>query len=161
MMEQHCAEKHRATDMLTFHYRPCQVQRLFATLGHSYFHIGRNVMAGARPNVETALQATFLPGFEARCGIEHNTTDDDVMPHVRLMGWDKFEVELRVNPTQRQAADDIKKMHTETECGGILMRLSATVRDHMARASTILDEHPHRLSLARLLLYGDAIPRDT
>jgi hypothetical protein len=77
------------------------------------------------------------------------------------MGWDKFEVDLRMNPTQRRAADEIKKKHTEEECGGILTRLASTIRDHMAKASTILDGHPHRLSLAKLLLYGDAIPRDT
>jgi hypothetical protein len=30
----------------------------------------------------------------------------------------------------------------------------------MAKASTILDGHPHRLSLSKILLYGDSIPRD-
>ncbi|KAG2081057.1 hypothetical protein BD769DRAFT_1684432 [Suillus cothurnatus] len=87
-------------------------------------------------------------------------TERERTPLMRFMGWDKFEVELRMNPNQRRAAEQIKKKHTDDESSGILTRLAATVRDHMMKASTILDGHPHRLSLSKLLLYGNDIPRD-
>lgn len=63
-----------------------------------------------------------------------------------------------MNPAQRWAVEQIKKKHSDDEFGGILTCLAAAVQDHMTRASTILDGHPHRLSLSKILLYGDAIP---
>jgi hypothetical protein len=141
-------------------YLQCQVQRIFTGVGNSYFATGQNVMPGARPDVKAIIQATYLPTLDVALVVPANT-ERERTPLMRFMGWDKFEVDLRMNPTQRRAADEIKKKHTEEECGGILTRLASTIRDHMAKASTILDGHPHRLSLAKLLLYGDAIPRDT
>jgi hypothetical protein len=76
------------------------------------------------------------------------------------MGWDKFMPEIRMNPVQRRAADQIKKNHSEEEHGGLLSTLAIAIKDHMARASAILDGHPHKLTLSKVLLYGDAIPRD-
>lgn len=159
-MQRHGREKHGTTRLMDIQYRQCQVQRIFTGVGNSYFEIGQNVMPGARPDVKTIIETTFLPSLDVALVLPANT-ERERTPLMRFMGWDKFEVELRMNPTQRRAADEIKKKHAENECGGILVRLAATVRAHMARASTILDGHPHRLSLAKLLLYGDAIPRDT
>ncbi|KAG1830498.1 hypothetical protein DFJ58DRAFT_848448 [Suillus subalutaceus] len=159
-MQRHGREKHGTTRLVEIRYRPCQVQRIFTAVRNSYFEIGQNVIPGARPDIRTTLQATFLPTLDIALVVPAET-ERERTPLTRFMGWDKFLEELRMNPTQRRAAEQIKKKHTDDESGGIITRLAATVRDHMARASTILDGHPHRLSLSKLLLYGDSIPRDT
>ncbi|KAG2360975.1 hypothetical protein BDR07DRAFT_1377592 [Suillus spraguei] len=159
-MQRHSRGKHGSTGVMEVLYRPCQVQRIFTAVGNSYFEIGENVIPGIRPDVKATLQSIFIPAVDRSLVVPANT-ERERSPLMRFMGWDRFLVELRMNPTQRRAADKIKKKHTDDESGGILACLDSTVRDHMRRASTILDGHPHRLSLSKLLLYGDAIPRDT
>ncbi|KAG2134202.1 uncharacterized protein EDB93DRAFT_1254626 [Suillus bovinus] len=159
-MQRHGRETHGATGLMEIHHRSCQVQRIFSSVGNSYFEIGNNFVPSARPDVRSALQATFIPAVEHSLVVPANT-ERERTPLMRFMGWDKFQVDLRMNPTQRRAAEQIKKKHTDDEFGGIITCLSNAVRDHMARASSILDGHPHRLSLSKLLVYGDSIPRET
>jgi hypothetical protein len=158
-MQRHGREKHITNRLMDIGYRPCQVQRIFTAVGNSYFEIDQNVVPGTRPEIKSTLQAMFLPTLDVALVVPANT-ERERTPLMRFMGWDKFEVELRMNPNQRRAAEQIKKKHTDDESSGILTRLAATVRDHMMKASTILDGHPHRLSLSKLLLYGNDIPRD-
>jgi hypothetical protein len=76
------------------------------------------------------------------------------------MGWDKFMPNIHMNPAQRRVVEQIKKKHSEEEHSGLLSHLAIAIKDHMEKASTILDDHPHRLSLLKILLYGDTIPQD-
>ncbi|KAG1785486.1 uncharacterized protein HD556DRAFT_1314257 [Suillus plorans] len=159
-IQRHSREKHSVTGLQEIQYRSCLVQHIFTAVGNSYFEVGQNVIPSARPNLKSTLKATFLPAVELSLVVPANT-ERERTPLIRFMGWDRFEVELRMNPARRRAAEQIKKKHSDDEFGGILTRLAAAVQDHMARASTILDGHPHRLSLSKILLYGDAIPRET
>ncbi|KAG1830491.1 hypothetical protein DFJ58DRAFT_736947 [Suillus subalutaceus] len=159
-MHRHGREKHNTTSFVDIQYRSCQVQQIFTVLHNSYFEVCQDVIRGVRPDIRATLEATFLPQNDVAL-IGPTETEQWRTPLVHFMDWDKFQVELWMNPIQRLAADDIKKRHTSEESGGILTRLAATVRDHMTRASTILDGHPHRLSLSKLLLYGNSIPRET
>ncbi|KAG2059842.1 hypothetical protein BDR06DRAFT_1002932 [Suillus hirtellus] len=68
--------------------------------------------------------------------------------------------DIRMNPVQRKAVDLIKKKHSPEEHGGLLTCLTGAIQDHMTKASRILDGHPHKLTLSKVLLYRDAIPRD-
>ncbi|KAG1788380.1 uncharacterized protein HD556DRAFT_1312140, partial [Suillus plorans] len=158
-MQRHSREAHRNIGLIEIKYRSCQVQRIFTGVRNSYFEVSHNVAAGTRPDVKAILQATFLPAIDVALVVPADT-ERERTPLTRFMGWDKFKVDLRMNPAQRRAADEIKSKHTDDEHDGILVDLASTVREHMAKASTILDGHPHRLSLSKLLLYGDAIPRD-
>ncbi|KAG2360982.1 hypothetical protein BDR07DRAFT_1377600 [Suillus spraguei] len=159
-IQRHARKKHGDSRMVDVQYKHCVVQQMFSTLRRSYFEVTQDIIPGARPDVKAALQAKFLHAINTSLvvspGIPRESTQ---LMHV--MGWDKFQVELRMDFIQRQAAEEIKTQHSDAESGGILSRLSATVRDHMVAASTILYGHPHGLSLSKLLLYGDAIPRDT
>jgi hypothetical protein len=158
-MHRHGLETHNTTSVDDIQYRSCQVQQIFTGFLDSCFEVGEDVSEGVSPDVTATIQATFLPAIDhalvTRADAEREST-----PLMRIMGWDKFKVELRMNPSQRLAAFNIKKNHTDEELSGVLTRLAATVRDHMTTASTILDGHPHRLSLSKHLLYGSSIPRD-
>ncbi|KAG1846662.1 hypothetical protein C8R48DRAFT_677762 [Suillus tomentosus] len=159
-IQRHSRENHSVTCLNEIQYRSCWVQHIFTAIGNSYFEVGQDVAPSARPDLKSTLKATFLPAVELSLVVPANT-ERERTPLMRFMGWDKFEVELRTNPAQRRAAEQIKKKHSDDEFGGILTCLAAAVQDHMTRASTILDGHPHRLSLSKILLYGDAIPRET
>lgn len=159
-MERHGRKKHGHTSMIDLRYRACLVQQLFPVLRKSYFEVGYDVMPGARPDIKPTIEATLLPAVDVALLVTE-AKEREFTPLTRFMGWDTFKLQLRKVPTQKQAADDIKKDHKDDELGGILAHLSMTVRHHMSRASTILDDHPHRLSLYKLLLYGNTIPRDT
>ncbi|KAG2092333.1 uncharacterized protein F5147DRAFT_657735, partial [Suillus discolor] len=159
-IQRHARERHGATGLKEIQHRSCQVQHIFTAVGNSYFEVGQNVLPSARPDVKSTLKATFLPAVDLSLVVPANT-ERERTPLMRFMGWDKFEVEIRMNPKQRRAAEEIKKKHSDDEFGGILTCLAVAVRDHMTRASTILDGHPHRLSLSKILLYGEAIPRET
>ncbi|KAG2335456.1 hypothetical protein BDR05DRAFT_954064, partial [Suillus weaverae] len=158
-MQRHCREKH-GTDRLTeIKYRPCLVQRIFTGVCNSYFEIDGNLALGVVSDLRAALDTTFLPALDVPLVVPADT-ERERTPLVRCMGWDKFMPDIRMNPVQRQAADQIKKKHSAEEHGGLLSRLAVAIKDHMAKASTILDGHPHKLTLSKVLLYGDAIPRE-
>jgi hypothetical protein len=140
-------------------YKPCLIQRIFTSIANSYFEIGDSVLPGVRPDLKAVLKASFLPAFDVPLVVPADT-ERERTPLVKCMGWDKFMPDVRMNPAQRRAAEQIKKKHSEEEHGGLLSRLAIAIKDHMEKASTILDGHPHRLSLSKILLYGDAIPRD-
>ncbi|KAG1813026.1 hypothetical protein EV424DRAFT_1541900 [Suillus variegatus] len=159
-IQRHSRSKHGVTGLKGIQYQSCLVQHIFTAIGNSYFEVGQNIAPSARPDIKSTLKATFLPAVELSLVVPANT-ERERTPLMRFMGWDKFKVELRINPAQRRAAEQIKKKHSDDEFRGILTCLAAAVQDHMTRASTILDGHPHRLSLSKILLYGDAIPRET
>ncbi|KAG2121470.1 hypothetical protein DEU56DRAFT_918156 [Suillus clintonianus] len=158
-MQRHGREKHSTRRLEKIYHRPCQVQQIFTGVGNSYFEIRQNIVPGSRPDVKMIIQTQFLPTLDIALVVPADT-ERERTPLMRFMGWDKFLLNVRMNPVQRRAADDIKKKHTVEEHGGLITRLAATVREHMEKASTILDGHPHRFSLSKLLLYGRDIPRD-
>jgi len=77
------------------------------------------------------------------------------------MGWDTFMDHIRKNPKQRQAVKDIKQHHTAEEHGGVFTHLAEAVEDHFKKASTILDGHPHKLTLSKLLLHKKDVLRES
>jgi Orsellinic acid/F9775 biosynthesis cluster protein D len=158
-MQKHGRKKHAASVLGEVQYRPCLIQRLFTGVGNAYFEIGQNAVSAIKPDLKAALQTKFLAARDVPLVIPPNT-ERERTPLVRCMGWDKFSPDVRMNPTQRRAADQIKNKHSPEEHGGLLTRLAAAIKDHMAKASSILDGHPHKLTLSKVLLYGDAIPRD-
>ncbi|KAG2121482.1 hypothetical protein DEU56DRAFT_927410 [Suillus clintonianus] len=159
-MQRHRREKHGSTALGEVCHRPCKVQRLFTGVGGSFFEIGQKILPGARPNLKETLKATFLPAIDVPLVVPADT-ERERTPLVKFMGWDKFQNDVRMNPAQRRAAEQIKKKHTEEEHGGIFPRLAIAIQDHFVRAATILDGHPQRLSLAKILIHGDAIPRES
>jgi Orsellinic acid/F9775 biosynthesis cluster protein D len=159
VMQRHGRTKHGASGLREIRYRPCLVQRIFTAVGNSYFEIGANVVSCVRPDLKATLKASFLPTFDVPLVVPADT-ERERTPLVRCMGWDRFAPEIRMDRAQRRAADEIKKKHTPDEHGGLLIRLAVAIEDHMTKASTILDGHPHRLTLSKILLHGDAIPRD-
>ncbi|KAG0691933.1 hypothetical protein DFH29DRAFT_1009785 [Suillus ampliporus] len=113
----------------------------------------------ARPRLKDRLKEMFLPGLEAALVVPADT-ERERTPLVRCMAWDTFMPETRMNPTQRRAAQEIKKQHTDQEHDGILSLLAETVDDHFHKAATILDGHPQKLSLSKILVHGENIPRE-
>lgn len=158
-MQSHGRKTHARSILGEVQYRPCLVQRIFTGIRNSYFEIGQNVVPGVQPDLKATLQAKFLPSHDVPLVVAPDT-ERERTPLVRCMGWDKFMPDIRMNPVQRRAADAIKKKHSPEEHGGLLTRLAGAIEDHMAKASRILDGHPHKLTLSKVLLYGDAIPRD-
>ncbi|KAG1835871.1 hypothetical protein F4604DRAFT_1944010 [Suillus subluteus] len=158
-MQRHGREKHGANVLMEVRHRPCLVQRIFSGTRNSYFEIKREITPGVVSDLRATLKAAFLPALDVPLVIPADT-ERERTPLVRCMGWDKFMPDIRMNPVQRGAADQIKKKHSAEEHGGLLSRLAVAIKDHMAKASTILDGHPHKLALSKILLHGDAIPRD-
>jgi hypothetical protein len=128
-MQRHGREKHSTTQLMDIQYLQCQVQHIFMGVGNSYFATGQNVMPGARPDVKAIIQATYLPTLDVALVIPANTERE----RTPLMPADESHPETGSGRNQEK--------HTEEECGGILTCLASTIRDHMARASTILDGH--------------------
>jgi hypothetical protein len=150
---------HGPNELKDIRHQTCLVQILFTGAWKSYFEVDTNVAASSVSDLRTTLKTEFLPRFDVPLVVPADT-ERERTPLVRCMGWDKFMPEIRMNPVQRRAADQIKKNHSEEEHGGLLSTLAIAIKDHMAKASTILDGHPHKLTLSKVLLYGDAIPRD-
>ncbi|KAG0696939.1 hypothetical protein DFH29DRAFT_1004189 [Suillus ampliporus] len=156
-MQRHCRDKHRTGPLVDVKYRACLVQRIFTGVGNSYFEISNDLLSGARPRLKDRLKEMFLPGLEAALVVPADT-ERERTPLVRCMAWDTFMPETRMNPTQRRAAQEIKKQHTDQEHDGILSLLAETVDDHFHKAATILDGHPQKLSLSKILVHGENIP---
>jgi hypothetical protein len=77
------------------------------------------------------------------------------------MAWDTFGMDVRGDRKRRRAALDLKSQHTNDEHNGIFVRLAVAVDHHFEKASTILEGHPHKLTLAKILIHGKNIPRET
>ncbi|KAG1823149.1 hypothetical protein EV424DRAFT_1346481 [Suillus variegatus] len=82
------------------------VQYIFTTIGNLYFEVGQNVVPSARPNLKSTLKATFLSAVELSLVVPANTKWERTFL-MHFMGWDKFEVELQMNPAQKWAAEQI------------------------------------------------------
>ncbi|KAG0692522.1 hypothetical protein DFH29DRAFT_882371 [Suillus ampliporus] len=158
-MQRHCREKHNAKPLVEIEYQSCLVQRLFTAVGNSYFEVRDDLMPGSRPDLRTSLKGAFLPALDASLVVPADT-ERERTPLVRCMGWDKFMPDIRMDPKQRRAADDLKKKHTAEEYDGVLNRLADAVSHHFEKASTILDGHPHKLSLCKILVHGRNVPRE-
>ncbi|KAG1718894.1 uncharacterized protein EDB91DRAFT_1258099 [Suillus paluster] len=159
-MQRHCREKHKTEPLANVRHRACLVQRIFTGVRGSYFEISNDLLPGARPQLKDRLKETFLPGLDAPLVVPADT-ERERTPLVRCMAWDTFMTETRMNPAQRRAAQEIKKQHADKEHDGILTRLAETVDDHFHKAATILDGHPQKLSLSKILVHGKNIPRET
>lgn len=158
-MQKHARVKHGSSALRAIQHRRCLIQHIFTSVGNSYFEISNSAPPGTTPDLKATLKASFLPAFDVPLVVPADT-ERERTPLVRCMGWDKFMPDVRLNPAQRRAADEIKKKHSPEEHDGLLSRLAVAIQDHMAKASTILDGHPHKLSLSKILLHGDAIPRE-
>ncbi|KAG2139941.1 hypothetical protein BD769DRAFT_1663117 [Suillus cothurnatus] len=158
-LQRHGRQKHGSSGLMEIQYKPCLIQHIFTSIANLYFEIGDSVLPGIRPDLKAMLKASFLPAFNVPLVVLADT-EQERTPLVKCMGWDKFMPNVHMNPAQRQAVEQIKKKYSEEEHGSLLSCLAIAIKDHMEKASTILDGHPHRLSLLKILLYGDAIPRD-
>lgn len=158
--QRHCREKHGAPPLSDVRYRECQVQRIFTGVGNRYFEIGQGLMPGTTPDLREALRGSFLSTLEPAVVIQADT-ERERTPLIRFMAWDTFREDVRQDPKRRRAAQDIKSPHTDGEHNGIFNRLADAVHDHFEKASTILDGHPHKLTLAKILIHGKSIPRET
>ncbi|KAG1837985.1 hypothetical protein DFJ58DRAFT_734081 [Suillus subalutaceus] len=141
-MRKHSRENHGTSGLTEIQHWPCLIQRLFTSIGKSYFEIGNSVLLGIKPDLKDALKAVFLPAFDVPLVVPADT---------ERSGLPSFDA-------WRHTAEEIKKKHSPEEHGGVLTQLTVAIQDHMGKASTILDGHPHRLSLSKILLFGDAIP---
>ncbi|KAG2355377.1 hypothetical protein BDR07DRAFT_1493296 [Suillus spraguei] len=137
-MQKHGRKKHAASVLGEVQYRPCLIQRLFTGVGNAYFEIGQNAVSAIKPDLKAALQTKFLAARDVPLVIPPNTE--------------------RERTPLRRAADQIKNKHSPEEHGGLLTRLAAAIKDHMAKASSILDGHPHKLTSQKSFLYVMPLP---
>jgi hypothetical protein len=158
--QRHCREKHGGGPLSEVRRRECKVQQLFAGIGKKYFEVGEGLAPGVPPNLRDTLKRSFLSTLESAMVVPMNT-DRERTPLVRFMAWDTFGMDIRGDPKRRRAALDLKSQHTSDEHNGIFVRLAVAVDHHFEKASTILEGHPHKLTLAKILVHGKNIPRET
>jgi hypothetical protein len=142
-------------------YRECQVQRLFSGVGKKFFEISqlKRLAPETAPNLRDVLEHSFLPALEPVVVVSVDT-ERERTPLIRFTAWDTFREDIRQDPERNHAAHDIKSRHTDDEHDGIFVHLTNAVHHHFEKAATILDGHPHKMSLANILLDGKYTPRE-
>ncbi|KAG2336601.1 hypothetical protein BDR05DRAFT_953250 [Suillus weaverae] len=161
-MMRHCSQKHHGVHPLSNKiYRECQVQRMFSGVGKKFFEIGQlgGLAPGTAPNLRDVLELSFLPALEPVVVVSVDT-ERERTPLIRFTAWDTFREDIRQDPKSNRAAHDIKSKHTDNEHDGIFVHLANAVHHHFEKAATILDGHPHKMSLANILLDGKYTPRE-
>jgi hypothetical protein len=129
-------------------------------VGNKYFEVGEGLAPATTPNLRDALERSFLSTLEPAAVVSADT-ERERTPLIRFMAWDTFREDIRQDPKRNRAAHDIKSHHTDIEHDGIFVRLADAVDHHFEKAATILDGNPHRLTLAKILVHGENIPRET
>jgi len=129
-------------------------------VGNKYFEVGEGLAPATTPNLRDALERSFLSTLESAAVVPANT-ERERTPLVRFMAWDTFREDIRQDPKRNRAAHDIKSHHTDVEQDGIFVRLTNAVDDHFEKAATILDGNPNKMTLAKILVHGRNIPRET
>jgi hypothetical protein len=72
MMKGHCRKNRGATSLMNQPYRPCKVQKIFASMRKSCVEVGKGVFPGARPDVNATLRGAFLPAVDLALVVPFN-----------------------------------------------------------------------------------------
>jgi hypothetical protein len=158
-MQRHCRETHKSSPLLEARFHTCQVQQLFTGVGNAYFEVDQSLGTIHMPDLRDVLESSFLPTLQSAI-VPPANTERERTPLLRLTGWDTWMHHLRSDPKQKAAANDIKSKHMQEEHGGIFTRLTEAVSDHFKKSSSILDGHPDKLTLAKILMDGRNVTRD-
>jgi len=159
-MLRHLREKHAVTPLTVTRYHSGHVQQLFTAVGKSYFEVNPDLALKTVPNVRDSLEA-MLSTMSQSPLVASPDTDRGRTPLMQFMGWDTFMPDIRKDPNQRRLLHNLKQKHTPGEYEGIFPRLVEAVQDHFKEAHTILDGHPHRLTILKVVVHGMPIPRES
>jgi len=102
------------------------------------------------PNLRNVLECSFLPALEPVVVVLVNT-EQKHLPLICFTAWDTFREDICQDPKCIHIAYDIKSKHTDNEHDGIFIHLTNAVHYHFKKVITILDDHPHKISLANIL----------
>jgi len=133
---------------------------MFTGVGNSYFEVAANLESGGSPDLRSSLSRLLEPRLEAAL-VTAPSTERERTPLIRFMGWDLVMQDVRNIAKQRAAVNLTKEKHNEEEHGGIFVRLREAVEDHFLKAFTILDGHPHRFTILKIMFHGRSVPRDS
>ncbi|KAI9461354.1 hypothetical protein HD554DRAFT_2176321 [Boletus coccyginus] len=159
-MQCHNREKHRSVVMSDICLRAAKVQTLFTAVGKVYFEViplavsPQSGYGGLKATVNRVLPA-LNDILEESCP---TSEDREPPPLIRAMAWDKFLPELHANRRMCNPVITLKDWHKENEHGGIFVRLQCTITTYGNLAASCLDGHLQKMTIAKVLIYGQAIP---
>ena len=159
-MQRHYREKHDDMPLDFARYRACSVQHLFTAIGKSYFEVSPNLQSGGSHDLGSSLRRMLEPRLEAAL-VTTQSTERERTPLIRFTGWDLVMVNIRNNSEHREAANSMKQKHTKDEHDGIFIGLREAVKDHFLKTFTILDGHPHKFTILKIMFHGRNIPRES
>jgi hypothetical protein len=132
-----------------------QVQQLFDSVGRTYFAVDTSTSHQSK-GLTKVLNDAFAPSLYVPL-VQPALSPEERRPLIKAMAWDEFMKDLRSDPSQVKAIQKLKDKHSDMECHGIFSALKDLIQSHMDMAATILDGHPHKLTLAKALLNGSNV----
>ncbi|KAG1837461.1 hypothetical protein DFJ58DRAFT_734353 [Suillus subalutaceus] len=141
-MKRHARQIHGRTPAEA-RYTQVSVQNLFDSVGRS-----------------TLLMQNFHPSLDVPV-IPEALTHEERRPLLKVMSWDTFMVDVRRYPKEVKAVETLKGKHHNEEHHGLFKAVSALVANHFHVAGTILDGNPNKLTIAKTLLDGSNVTRQS
>ena len=158
-MLKHCRVKHQQGLAGNSLHRRSWVQFLFAGFGKLYFEVDPDVAAASDLDVRQYLRGTFLPA-QVDDPLVPQGSDRDRPPLLKITMWDEFEPEVREDLAQRQAAQQIKGSHAESELGGMFTSLGNAVKRYHELTKSLLEESAHSFTISKVLMNGPVFSPD-
>jgi hypothetical protein len=140
-------------------YRQVSVQNLFDSVGRSYFAV-EPVVSDPTDNLKALLMQNFHPSLDVS-SIPEVLTPEERRPLLKVMSWDLFMVDVRRHPKEVKAVEALKGKHHHEEHLGLFKAVSMLVANHFHVAGTILDGNPNKLLIAKTLLDGSNVTRQS
>jgi Orsellinic acid/F9775 biosynthesis cluster protein D len=157
-MKKHARVMHGCTPAQA-RYQQASVQNIFDSVGRSYFTV-KSITPEPVDDLRTLLMKNFHPSLDVPA-IPEILTPQERRPLLKVMAWDRFMVDVRRYPSEVRAVEKLKGKHDDEEHHGLFKAVSTLMAKHFHMAGTILDGNPNRLTIAKILLDGSNVTRQS